>query len=74
VSRRFSLEIHDDGKGVPKELLSGSAHGNKLLGVGILGMQERLSQLGGSLEIAPNKKGTMVRAVVPHRHAAQTSA
>jgi PAS domain S-box-containing protein len=69
-----TLEVHDDGKGVPKELLSGSADGNKLLGVGLLGMKERLAQLGGSLEISAAKPGTTVRAVIPNRQAAQTSA
>jgi two-component system CheB/CheR fusion protein len=70
----LTLEIHDDGKGIAKEMLTGSAMRNKLIGVGILGMNERLSQLGGSLEISAGKTGTVVRAVIPNLHATQASA
>jgi PAS domain S-box-containing protein len=70
----ITLEIHDDGKGIPKEMLSGSTLRTKMIGVGLLGMNERLTQLGGSLEISAGKTGTKVRAVVPNLHAAQTSA
>ena len=60
-----SLEIRDNGKGIPPELLSGSNHGKQVVGVGILGMRERLSQLGGTLEIESNKNGTTVKVTVP---------
>jgi PAS domain S-box-containing protein len=69
-----TLEIHDDGKGLPKNLLSGSSVRMNRVGVGILGMNERLSQLGGSLEISAEKSGTTVRATIPIQQAAQTSA
>jgi signal transduction histidine kinase len=46
-------------------------HGAKTVkpsfGVGILGMRERLSQLGGTLEISSKKRGTTVKAVLPSR-------
>ena len=39
------------------------------LGVGIAGMNARLRQFGGRLEIASSKRGTTVRAIVPRpRH------
>jgi PAS domain S-box-containing protein len=60
-----SLEIRDSGKGMSPELLSAQAQGKQIVGVGILGMRERLSQLGGSLEIESSKSGTTVRASVP---------
>jgi PAS domain S-box-containing protein len=60
-----SLEIRDNGKGMPPELLSGSNHGKQVVGVGILGMRERLSQLGGTLKIESNKNGTTVKVSVP---------
>jgi two-component system CheB/CheR fusion protein len=69
-----TLEIQDDGKGLPKEMLSGSSLRMNRVGVGILGMSERLAQLGGSLEISAGKTGTTVRAVIPNAQAAQTSA
>ena len=61
----ISLEIRDNGKGMPPELLSGSNHAQPVVGVGILGMRERLSQLGGTLEIESNKNGTNVKVTVP---------
>lgn len=60
-----TLIISDNGRGVPAEVLVGSPSSNHRLGVGILGMRERLSQLGGTLEIVSGKKGATVRAVVP---------
>jgi PAS domain S-box-containing protein len=61
----IALEISDCGKGIPgHELHTYSARQYKL-GVGILGMRERMRQLGGRLEITSNGKGTTVRAVLP---------
>jgi PAS domain S-box-containing protein len=59
------LEIRDNGKGIPPELLSDSRHRKQVVGVGILGMRERLAQLGGTLEIESNKTGTTVKVFVP---------
>jgi PAS domain S-box-containing protein len=60
------LEIEDQGKGVPPQLLEQSgkdwmgAHG-----VGLRGMSERIRQLGGRLELVSNEGGTRISAVVP---------
>jgi PAS domain S-box-containing protein len=59
------LEIRDNGKGISPELLSDSRHRKQVVGVGILGMRERLSQLGGTLEIESSKDGTTVKVSVP---------
>lgn len=59
------LEVSDQGQGM------GHATGNVLdsrgvrLGVGILGMRERLIQLGGKLEINSSSAGTTVKATIP---------
>jgi len=37
-------------------------------GVGILGMKERLKQLGGHLEIETGRYGTQVKAIIPGRY------
>ena len=61
---RVRVEIHDTGKGIPlekQEDLSTSAK----LGVGVRGMRERLTQLGGKLQVQSDKNGTTVRAEVP---------
>jgi two-component system CheB/CheR fusion protein len=58
------LEINDNGKGIPPHLLSRSG-GAQVVGVGILGMRERLAQLGGSLDIESSQTGTTVKVSVP---------
>jgi two-component system NarL family sensor kinase len=65
-----TLEIRDNGKGMPPKLLSKSGPGSQVVGVGILGMRERLSQLGGTLEIDSSKSGTTVKVQVPAAAAA----
>lgn len=57
------LKIRDNGKGMPPALVS--AKSEPRLGVGILGMRERLAQLGGRLDISSGPGGTTVTAVVP---------
>jgi two-component system, NarL family, sensor kinase len=56
------LEIGDDGKGIPVSKISA---GNQVVGVGILGMRERLSQLGGTFDIKSGKSGTTITVQVP---------
>lgn len=60
-----TLEISDRGKGIPRPALDSYVARPQRLGVGILGMRERMRQLGGRLEISSNGPGTMVRAVLP---------
>jgi signal transduction histidine kinase len=66
------LEVRDNGIGMPQERLS------RLLesagsGVGILGMRERIHELGGRLEIESGPGGTRVMAVLPQKMAASES-
>jgi signal transduction histidine kinase len=57
------LEIADHGLGISGDMLERvRAQGSTAPGVGIAGMRERLSQLGGTLEIVPANPGTLVRA------------
>ncbi len=57
------LEVSDQGKGLNVPAPGGSPRSE--LGVGIVGMQERVRQLGGRLEIESGRTGTTVRAVLP---------
>jgi PAS domain S-box-containing protein len=60
------LEIEDNGKGIRPELLAEFCQewmGG--LGIGVRGMNERMRQLGGRLELASNDRGTTVTAMVP---------
>ena len=69
LSRRptgVELEISDKGQGMPTAALRLGNLSVGQLGVGIMGMRERASQLGGRLEIDSSPKGTTVRVVIPH--------
>ena len=58
-SEQVTLEVRDEGKS--------EQQGKKVFnpGVGIVGMRERMRQLGGSLELYSDQGGTIVRAFVP---------
>ncbi|HET9307383.1 MAG TPA: PAS domain-containing sensor histidine kinase [Candidatus Sulfotelmatobacter sp.] len=57
------LKITDDGHGMNGP--GSQRSGDPRLGVGLLGMRERLSQLGGRLIINSSEKGTCIEAQVP---------
>ena len=60
------LEIEDKGKGMSPQLLEQSGQDwIGALGVGLRGMNERLRQLGGKLELSSSENGTTVVASVP---------
>lgn len=61
---QFVMDITDDGKGIPEERI----HNGQTLG--LLGMRERATLLGGHLIIERNKdKGTHTRLTLPiHEH------
>jgi PAS domain S-box-containing protein len=60
------LEVRDQGKGIPSPLLEQAGEDwMGSLGVGLRGMDERMRQLGGKLEVASTDHGTVVRALVP---------
>lgn len=58
------VEVEDGGKGIPPERQS-EMESAGIPGVGIQGMRERFRQLGGSLEIHSNAKGTLIVARLP---------
>ncbi|MGB8414434.1 MAG: PAS domain-containing sensor histidine kinase [Candidatus Binatus sp.] len=60
-----SLEISDNGKGIPPELLASLRGSGGQVGVGIRGMRERARQLGGKLRIRSNDSGTTVMVALP---------
>jgi PAS domain S-box-containing protein len=61
----LTLEIADRGCGMSAEVLWSVTNGGGAPGVGILGMRERLQQLGGTFRIESNSRGTTLRAIVP---------
>ncbi len=58
------LEVKDNGKGIPEDVLSSNSRLPGALGVGLRGMNERLRQLGGKLQVHSNGGGTTLRAFV----------
>jgi PAS domain S-box-containing protein len=63
------LYVIDRGCGISPEKLS-SGQEAATIGVGLLGMRERLRQLRGQLEINSNGQGTSVHAIIPVSEAA----
>jgi signal transduction histidine kinase len=62
----IKLEISDNGHGIPEERLrrlTDSASGGT--GVGMIGMRERVHELGGRLEIQSAASGTTVGVTLP---------
>jgi PAS domain S-box-containing protein len=67
LRREFStvvLEVTDFGHGMPTPSNGSPPSGEIRLGVGVPGMRERISQLGGRLEIDSSSAGTTVRATI----------
>jgi signal transduction histidine kinase len=62
---RLTLEVSDQGHGFSSENLKEEPVRPSALGVGILGMRDRMRQLGGRLEIRSGTSGTTVSAAVP---------
>lgn len=62
---RITLEVADQGQGMKKSDGGPGDGAGARLGVGILGMRERIAQLGGTLLIESNPSGTTVQATIP---------
>jgi signal transduction histidine kinase len=58
------LEIQDNGRGIPEDLLT-LFHSGAATGVGLAGIRERAWELGGKLKIESNNSGTVVRVSIP---------
>jgi signal transduction histidine kinase len=56
--------VADDGKGIPMDKLDAMTLPGTA-GIGITGMRERVRQLGGTLAIDSNNKGTNITARIP---------
>lgn len=64
LNRNVILVVTDNGKGIPKATLARFQQGIGG-GVGLAGMRERISELGGELQVQSNSKGTSIRAILP---------
>jgi PAS domain S-box-containing protein len=64
------LEVGDDGKGIPVDILAKLNSSGGQLGVGIRGMRERVRQLGGWLQIRSRQGGTIIAVSLPIQESA----
>jgi two-component system, NarL family, sensor kinase len=62
-SSLITLDIRDEGKGISPERLAEIRSGRS--GVGIRGMQERLRQFGGTMNIESGRSGTRISVTIP---------
>jgi len=61
------LEIEDGGRGIACTGQAGTAGEAPPLGVGLAGMRERISQIGGTFSVESAGVGTRVRTIIPIR-------
>ncbi len=61
--RWVALEVRDQGRGIPAGILNRS-DAVESLGVGLLGMRERVRQLGGQLRIESSDRGSTVQVEI----------
>jgi signal transduction histidine kinase len=59
------LEVKDNGRGIPPELLSRFRATGEGMGVGLAGIGERVRELGGKLKLESDSSGTLVRVTIP---------
>jgi signal transduction histidine kinase len=60
--QQLRIEIKDSGRGIPESKLVNLMSSG---GVGLRGMDERLRQIGGTLTIDSNARGTTITATLP---------
>jgi signal transduction histidine kinase len=60
-----SLEICDEGAGIPHETLMEFHSGTRLPGVGMAGMRERVRDMGGRFDIHSSAGGTKIQINLP---------
>jgi two-component system NarL family sensor kinase len=59
------LTVRDYGRGISAEIVKKLREHASSVGVGLSGMRERMNELGGTLEITSDNRGTVVVARVP---------
>jgi PAS domain S-box-containing protein len=59
------LEVNDHGRGMPQELLVRARNGGSVAGVGLAGMRERVSEIGGNFQVQSGPQGTSIRVSIP---------
>jgi signal transduction histidine kinase len=66
TSTELIVRVSDRGHGMPRPALDTTGGSSAPLGVGIMGMYERVEQAGGSMKIQSTNKGTTITAILPY--------
>jgi two-component system NarL family sensor kinase len=69
-----TIEIQDEGCGIPSEILKGFYSGTRLAGVGIAGMRERIEGMAGQFDIRSSESGTTIQVRLPVQQVANPPA
>jgi signal transduction histidine kinase len=64
-AEEVSLTVRDNGRGIPAEIIRNFRDHGSGVGIGLSGMRERMTELGGCLELSADDHGTVVCARVP---------
>ena len=59
------LEVKDQGRGMPKELLERAGNRGSVAGVGLADMRERVCEIGGAFQLQSGPQGTRLRVKIP---------
>jgi PAS domain S-box-containing protein len=59
------LEVRDQGSGMKADVLKKFQETGSQVGVGLSGMRQRVTELGGRFEIDSDKHGTAIKVVIP---------
>jgi len=65
TSPELVVEVSDRGHGIPAQALDKAGASGTFFGVGIMGMRERVKQLGGHMQIDSGNNGTTVYVKLP---------
>jgi signal transduction histidine kinase len=63
--KQLNLQVKDNGRGIPEDLIRRFQEHGTGFGVGLVGMRQRMSELGGQLTINSDALGTTLVATVP---------
>jgi PAS domain S-box-containing protein len=64
-NKEIFLEVKDRGRGIPQDVLKQFRETGARVGVGLAGMRERITEIGGKFEVNSDEKGTLIRLTLP---------
>jgi len=65
ASGQVILEVRDNGRGMPQDVLNRFRESGAGTGVGLMSMHERARELGGKIQIESSGTGTSIRITIP---------